>query len=314
MSSLDLTPRDLASLVLDRIAELGDAKAAEYFNVSGGTVSAWKNRKNPPSLAAAQKCWDDSLICSTPELWGDASDENKVQILLPIYREVDPLNHITLFINYRKFGADRINIIPRFRTLIDEARNDLVQKALKTKSVWFVMCDSDMILPIGNPVALQKHGWNAPAVKASRVALTRLMSWGEEYKIVGALYRDRKTGHRAQCERAFRSPQENLRLLEIMSGKNKTDDGLEENGWVATGFMRIHRSVFEMMAEEAKPGKRLADIAPAAGREGEPFGFFGRTSQWRGEDIAFCRRAGMLGIKSFTDCGLVAGHRGNSIY
>jgi hypothetical protein len=310
----DLTPRDLTAMVVDRIAELGDAKAAEYFEASVSTVKAWRSGRNAPPIAALQKVWDESLIADTPEVWGDGSDESKIQILLPVYRDMDPLNHVTLFINYRKFGPDKINIVPKFRTLIDEARNDLVQKALLTKSKWFVMCDSDMILPIANTKALQKHGWSAPEKKAARLALSRLMSWPEEYKIVGALYRDRKTGHRAQCERGFRSPQENQRLIDIMTGKNTTDDGLEENNWVGTGFMRWHREVFEHMASEAKPGGKLADIAPPPGREGEPFGFFGRTSQWRGEDIAVCRRAGLLNYRVHCDVGLYAGHRGARIY
>ena len=62
----DNTPTNLVRLVLDKIAELGDKRAQEYFEVSAGTISAWKSLKTFPSLVAAQKVWDDSLLCQTP--------------------------------------------------------------------------------------------------------------------------------------------------------------------------------------------------------------------------------------------------------
>lgn len=309
----DLTPSNLRDLVLHKIRELGDIPAQAYFGVSAGTISAWKNGKTAPSLSAAQRAWDDSLACQCPELW-HGGDRVHVQVLLPIYREVAPMTHVTLLANYKKYGFDKINAIPKFRTLIDEARNDLAAKFLASKSEWAIYCDDDMVLPIGNASAVRQHGWNVPEKKGNRVAFERLMSWGPEYRIIGALYRDRRLGNRAQCERAFRSPQENARLIAIMDGTNVVDDGLEENGWVATGMVRVHRSVFEEMTAAAKPGGPLADIAPPPERSTESLGFFGRTSRWRGEDIAFGRRAELIGIKSYTDVGLVCGHRGERIY
>lgn len=309
----DNTPRELVKLVLDKIAELGDKAAQDYFEVSAGTISAWKTLKTFPSIVAAQKCWDVHPVCQTPEIWGIAGSV-PIQVLLPIYRDPSGMNHVTLTANYRKYGLDKINIIPKFRTLIDEARNDLAHKFLLSKSRWAIFCDDDMVLPTGNAKFLQKHGWAISDRLGNRVAFQRIMSHPEEYRIVGGLYRDRRGGTRAQCERGFRSPQENQRLLDIMAGKNIADDGLEENGWVATGFVRVHRSVFEEMSAEAKPGGKLADISPPTGRESEPLGFFGRTSAWRGEDISFGRRAGLCGIKTFTDVGCVLGHRGDKIY
>jgi hypothetical protein len=310
---VDSTPRELVRLVLEKIQELGDKAAADYFEVSPGAIRAWKTLKTFPSIVAAQKVWDESVICQTPEIWGNAGNV-PLMMLLPIYGDVAALNHITLFANYRKYGIDKITILPRLRTLIDEARNDLAQKFLASKAEWAVFCDDDMILPTGNVPFLRKNGWDVPERLGSRVALERLMSHPKEYRIVGTLYRDRKTGVRAQCERGFRSPQENARLIDIMTGKNTKDDGLEENGWTGTGFIRIHRSVFEEIAAEAKPGGLLEDIAPPPEHGERPLGFFGRSSRWRGEDVAFCRRAGLLGIKTFTDVGLYVGHRGDKIY
>lgn len=312
MGDIDLTPRDLKQLTLDRIIQLGP-EAPAHFGVSESTIANWIKGRAEPSLAAAQIAWNDSLACQTPEIWGQNGNV-PLQVLLPIYRDPSGMNHVTLTANYRKYGSEKINIIPKFRTLIDEARNDLAQRFLASKSEWALFCDDDMVLPIGNAAALRKHGWNVPDRLGNRVAFERIMSHPKEMLIVGGLYRDRKTGTRAQTERAFRSPQENVRLLDIMLGKNTTDDGLEENGWVATGFVRVHRTALEIMASEAKAGGKLADIAPPKGREGEPIGFFGRTSAWRGEDIAFGRRAGLCGIKVYTDVGCVLGHRGDFIF
>lgn len=312
---MDTTPRELIRLVLDRIQELGDKRAAEYFEVSLGTIKAWRNLTTFPSIVAAQKVWDENPVCQTPEIWGKAGNVPLV-MGLPIYGDMSAMNHITLFANYRKYGIDKITIIPRLRTLIDEARNDLAAKFMATPKTaeWFVMSDDDSVLPTGNTQFLRKNGFNIPDRLGSRVALERLMSHPKEYRIVGALYRDRKGGSRAQCEKAFRTPQDNTRLLDIMTGKNSSDDGLEENGWTGTGFIRIHRSVLEEMAEASKNGGPLADIAPPPEHGDRPLGFFGRSSRFRGEDIAFCRRAGLIGIKTYTDVGLYVGHKGEAIY
>jgi hypothetical protein len=310
---MDSTPKELVRLVTDKITELGDKAAAEYFEVSAGTISAWKTLKTFPSIVAAQKVWDESPVCQTPEIWGKAG-EVPVMVGLPIYGDMDPLNHITLFANYRKYGIDKITIVPRFRTLIDEARCDLAKTFLATKGEWLVMCDDDMILPTGNTAFLRKNGWNVPERLGNRVALERLMSHPKEYRIVGALYRDRKGGSRAQCERGFRTPQDNARLLDIMTGKNSSDDGLEENAWVGTGFIRIHRSVFEEMAAAANNGGPLAEMKPPERHGERPMGFFGRSSEYRGEDVAFGMRAGKIGIKSYCDVGLYCGHKGSAIF
>jgi len=310
---MDNTPRELVRLVLDKITVLGDTQAAKYFDVSRGTIISWRNLTTFPSIVAAQKVWDESLACRTPETWGKAENV-PLQVLLPIYNQVEPMNHITLMANYRHYGIDKINGIPKLRTLIDEARNDLAHSFMNAShSEYCLFVDSDMVLPIGNAAVLRKHGWNVPDLQGNRYAFERIMSWGPEYQIIGGLYRDRRNGTRAQCERAFRSTGENERLISIIEGRGG-NDGPEENGWVATGFLRIHRSVFEAMAKEARPGGVLEDIAPPPGREKDPIGFFGRSAKYRGEDVALGRRAGMLGIRSWVDTGLLLGHKGDKIY
>jgi hypothetical protein len=314
MAAVDSTPRELVKLVLDKITELGDKQAQEYFEVSAGTISAWKTLKTFPSIVAAQKVWDENLTCQAPEIWGDAQRAH-VQILLPAMDSIEVLTFVTLFRACKLYGMDKINIIPKWRTLIVEARNDLAERALITKSEWFVFVDADGVFPCGSASLLAKHGLHLPEKKAARNAIERIMSHPADKLIVGALYKDRRGGTRAQCEGGFRNPQENARLMSMFDpAKGSESDGLEKQGWIGFGMVRIHRSVFERMKEAAKPGGPLEEIAPPKGRESDPHGFFDTNRQARGEDIKFCRRAGQIGIDVWLDTGLTLGHIGSKIY
>lgn len=308
----DPTPHDLTALVLDKITALGDGPAAVYFGVSPATISAWKSRKNLPSLAAAQKAWDDCRACMSPELWGRGNETLAMGV--PIYETLEPSFFISIIGAMKRYGMDKIILIPRTRTLIDEARNDIVARFLETKAEYLLFTDVDMIIPNGNGQLMRKLGLTTPEPKASINAIDRIMSHPKEHGIIGGLYIDRRGGNKIQCEHGWRSPADNNRLLGLFTGATK-EEGLEETGWVGMGFVRIARWVFEKMRDEAKkPGSPLADILPPPGRENEPLGYFGRTSKWRGEDIAFCRRAQLCGIKTYVDKSILCGHIGRRVF
>lgn len=309
--SFDPNSLNLTALVLEKITALGDDAAEEYFGVSHGTIVAWRTRKTPPNLAAAQKCWDDSVLAQTPAIWG-SEGKSPIALLMPMYETVEPLALVTIYRAAKFYGPEKITLIPKIRTLITEARNDLAHKFMASSSEWAIMIDSDMIIPCGNGAMLRSQGCNLPEPKASRNAFERLMSHPPEYKIVGALYKDRRQGTRAQCELAFRSAQENERLIGVFDGKGNYD-GLEETGWLGFGLIKIHRSVFQSMRDAAQPGGSMEDIAPPKGRDTEPYGFFRTTAAQRGEDVVFCRRAQSLGIKTYVDTGLPCGHVGRII-
>lgn len=319
---MDALPTDLIEMVLAKMVELGEAGSQEFFGVSGPTLSNWRNKRTAPTLAAAQKVWkvmlDSGLALPAPKLEGIAITEEPpepvngtghVVFLMPMYGDIEPLTFITLVRAMKRYGMEKITIIPMLRTLIDEARNNLVQKFLATGVEWCMFIDSDMIFPCDSGAILKKMGVNYPEPKASRNAITRLMSHPADKRIVGALYQNRRGSFKPAVEIAYRSPAEDARVRGFFDGKTTTD-GLEETGWIGYGMVRLHRSVFLEMQEHAKPGGLLAEIAPPVGREADAFGYFGRTPQWRGEDISMSRRCQKIGIKTFCDTGLLLGHQG----
>jgi len=259
-------------------------------------------------VPAPAENWDDAPAV-TP-----VAQNGAVTLLMPMMDGLAAETFTTLVRACKLYGMEKISIIPKWRTLIVEARNDLAQMGLKTNSEWFIFIDADGVFPCGSGALLKKIGLNLPEPKASRNFIERLMSHPSDKLIVGALYKDRRGGTRAQCERGFRSDQENSRLLALFDPASKGTDVLEENGWVGFAAVRIHRSVFEKMIEAAKPGGVLAEIAPPPGREAEPYGFFDTTRVARGEDVKFCRRAGQIGIKTWVDVGCLLGHFGARIY
>ena len=320
------TPNLLSTAVIDRINDLGD-KAPEYFGVPPGLIIQWVKGSRPVSIAAAEKVYAEAMaaraaVPALPQITTETAEApaepvngtGHVHILLPMMDGIVPETFTTLFRACKQYRMERVSIIPKWRTLIIEARNDLAHKFLATKSEWCIFIDSDGVLPCGSGALLRMLGLNLPEPKASRNVIERLMSHPADKLVVGALYKDRRGGTRAQCEIAFRSAEENDRLLKMFDPKIKSTDGLEPSGWVGFGAVRIHRSVFEKMIQAAVPGGLLAEIAPPKGREGDAYGFFDTNRQARGEDVKFCRRAAQVGAAVYVDTGCILGHVGSKIY
>ena len=119
---------ELTRLVLDKIEVLGEEGARAYFEVSAGTISAWRNGKNPPSLAAAQRVFDEQLKYNAPEAIIAAAERPSLVLCLPQYESVEPLHFFSVFRCCKLYGIEKIAMIPKIRTLVDEARNDLAEK------------------------------------------------------------------------------------------------------------------------------------------------------------------------------------------
>jgi len=185
----------------------------------------------------------------------------------------------------------------------------LAQAALETDSEWFIMGpDDDLVLPCGSANVTNRY-FNArlPEPLASYNAISRIMSHPADKKVVGALYfvKGNKDTHnhpmagKAICSQAFHDEAFNRML------HNPTPtSGLIKQDWVAIGFARIHRSVFEDIIKAADG--RWPELAPS--HPGGHYGIFQPIGPDVNEDISFGRRCKALGIDHWLDSGLIAGH------
>lgn len=297
---------DLASLVVDKIHALGPSAAAEYFAVNEVTVIRWKNGTSAISSAACQKVLDEYTAVNLPEVYGQ--DKKRVLILMPIYRSIGEKSFNTFIRNYSLYGRDQIGLMTRSRTLIWEARNQLVHSALKTDSEQFVFIDDDSVLPCGNGAFLGQLGCDISMPMAGQVALSKLLAAPADKLIVSALVFSRHNEKlHAACSDGFDSEATNAALIQC---KSKQSNEYLVQRWVGLAFTRVHRSVFERMI--AVCDTELPDIKPSA--PGRHYGFFTPSKQDQGEDSAFCARARAIGIDSFVDCGLPIGHLGDKVY
>lgn len=299
--------QDLTKLVQNKIESLGVKEAATYFGVSIGTASNWSTGKTPPSLNAVQLVLDEQQPIITEVKQQEVTWEGrKVMILLPVYRSFNADTHFTLFANYAKYGPEKIGMEIIKRTVIHEARNILVNKALKTQAEDFLMFDDDMILPCGNSDIFNgRYGAGVDNARASVNAISRLMSHSSDKGIIGGLYFGRHKTGKSQCALGFESTNENKKLRALQY------DGLVNTRWVATGAMRIPRWVLEKMKDAIDSGK-FPECKPA--NESLWHGFFNPLRVGVGEDVSFCARAGEIGIKSYVDGGLVCLHVGDENY
>ena len=301
----------LRSLVIDKIDALGVRAAADFFGVSVGTISNWHTGKTSPSVDAVELVLADSeelpQIAKVEEVEYVTWTGRKVIILQPVYRSFNPDTHFTLFANYAVYGPEKIGIIQEKRTVIHECRNILAHKYVNNTDAEFcIMSDDDMILPCGNPGLFNgRYGAGVSNESASFNAISRLMSHPSDKKIVGTLYFGRHATGKAQCSKGFTSEVENQRL------KAGAYSGLVPDEWVGTGFMRIHRSVFQEM-KAAIDGGKWPECKPPTDESW--YGFFNPIRVRMGEDVSFCRRAKELGIQSYVDASLICLHNGECNY
>jgi len=305
----------LKQRVIDKINALGVKEASRHFGVSTGTISNWLNGKSSPSLDAAEQVLsEDSGLAAEaiiqqsevfqPKLW----EGRKVHVLLPVYRSFSADTHYTLFANYAKYGPSRIGMTQEKGTQIHVARNILVHKGLKTDAEWLVFVDDDMILPTGDPRIINgRYGSPMPESSAGLLAFDRLLSLPPEMLITGALYFGRHRFGTAQCSLGFDQGWE----IEADKLRRHQYNSPIPVRWVAPGFMRIHRSVFERMKEAIDAGQ-FPECKPLF--EGRPYGFFTPKQEGMGEDVSFGLRAGEIGIQSYLDPVLEVLHVGECAY
>lgn len=228
---------------------------------------------------------------------GIVDAEKDVMILRPVYRDVHALvHHATLAVFDRnKYGYDA----QRGDAVISHSRNLLADRFMKSGYQWAFFWDDDVVPPIGNP------GWSRGAVQSIPVSypdkfltysvIDRLKS--HKKSIIGGLYFARKYPYTAICERT--------------TSNHKTFQKVPREeiipvGWVGTGLLLIHRSVFESMQAN------FPELAPKQGAVNEyekVWNYFHQDVD-QAEDVSFCKRAAKCGHQPFVDLGCVGFHIG----
>jgi hypothetical protein len=234
----------------------------------------------------------------------------KVAIAVMSYRALNMEVHHSLFWNYKHYGAENISLLRAPKaTEIHRARSMVANSFLASDNEYLIMVDDDMLLPFGNEDAfsalMKQNGGGAYAPNAGKVsALSRIMEHGPDIGIVGALYVSRG---------ADRNPMVWDVNVEPSNVKAGNISGLHKCRWLATGFIRIHRSVFQRMIDGVD---KFPEIKPAGpkGTLGHYYGFFVPRQNHMGEDASFMHRANMLGIQSYLDADIKCGHVGEYIY
>lgn len=295
---------DLRTLVVNWCGMTGTSEAARQCGVDVSTVLRWRVGDEPIPIAVAQHVIESMEGASEVETlkWHG----QKVAVLMPRYSKMEPETHQTLFKSYARYGPEKVAFIHgKENTCVWKARNILIEKWLATEIPFGLFCDSDMILPFGDALAYNaEYGAGLPPARAGLDFFTRIMSHPASYKIIGATYYGRDPTGQVMCSKGLQDPGFSplCRRGEIA--------GVIPVSWVATGAMRVHRSVPEMM--KARALELFPEIVPQLGRT--IYEYMLPSVAGNGEDVEFCARAAKLGIQSYMDAELICMHKGHAYY
>jgi hypothetical protein len=167
-------------------------------------------------------------------------------------------------------------------SLVTRARNKIVKEFLASKMEYLVFVDSDIIFNAKQLNKLRKH----------------------QKGIVGGVYLKKKLPYSPVANGFVR----------------RCDDGLMVMREIGTGFMMVHRSVFEAMIDKFdlvyRPDSdedegNYYDFFKVGKFEGENVNSDGR---YLSEDYYFCIMARELGYEIFYDPNILVGHAGHAVF
>lgn len=264
----------------------------------------------------------------------------KVLLALPWQKQISP---VTAFCMAQLSDSRRTSAALHYGdAFIAHSRNSIADQFLSSDGEWLLTIDDDIIVPVGNPRWFQAFtGFKFAEKFLAWNALDRLMSHGKT--LVGALYMGRHEGAKAVYNEASANPQEDA------YAKMGPYDLIKPTRWVGTGFMLIHRTVFESIEQRFPrlargPNKkggnwftsteaslldrvsRIRDAARGQKLTGEVAykmleGLESALSEsafenplGSGEDVSFCLRAQASGHIPYVDMGLRVGHLGHKVY
>lgn len=272
---------------------------------------------------------------------GVVRTQPKVLIAMPWLKHTNPITAFSVMGLHdpRRTGL----LLHAGDAFVAHSRNRCADSFLRSSLEWMLMVDDDMMLPFGNAAYFNTHsGFRLPDKFAGMHTIDRLLSHGKT--LVGGLYFGRHP-HGAPMYSEGASAEEAERVR-----RRAPEDRIAPTGWVATGCMLIHRSVFEDI-EKAYPvlargpdGKGgnwftssehelrsgLADLEKMALTSGPMTAELGarilerlvalrrnaerNSSLGMGEDVQFCVRAKQAGHQPYVDFGLVCSHIGTAHY
>jgi hypothetical protein len=302
----DPFPEEMTGPTMPDIPGLGASKSPASNMEAVGAVAI--ERENPKSKTKAKvktktaKVKPAPVKESKPTETTEGPDEprKKLMILRPTYKLVDDLVlHATLAtfdrtaMAYDRQGGD---------AMIYHSRNLLADRFMESGYEWALWWDDDIIPPIGNANWTYSHvpgvPTTYPASFLNMQPIPRLLSHGKT--LIGGLYYGRKVPHAPICDRSG----------EITALTKAPVDAIVPRDWVGTGFLLVHRSVFEDIQ------KKFPELAPKKGPVNvweKVWGYF-HPSEMQAEDVSFCLRAKASGHQPFVDCGVVCAHLGTAAY
>lgn len=335
----------LQLLVINRCRELGDPKAAEFFEISPELVRQWVNGSKKPSLAAVEK------VFSVPE--GTSLDAGwagkEVFIAAPFHKSTNPM---TLFSLLAVWDRPKFGYRHRFGdAFIVHARNQLADDFLQSGMPWCWWVDDDGVWPCGNASwYLQNSKIPMPEKFAGLHTPNQLMSRGKT--LIGGLYFGRYEHGKPMFAEGM------LTAAGEEKARKAPFDEVAETEWIGFGCVMHRREVLldirkayphlepqhpkevfhyfsassdaivrsfketqekaKLIAESVRLGhadaaeKQIRDlIEQMSSAEKE---YFKESRLQQGEDQTFCRRARKAGHPAYVDFSIVVGHVGTIVY
>jgi len=216
----------------------------------------------------------------------------------PWYKASNPVTAATQVAFALDFGRDKIRFDMSIGDAkIEHSRNRLAHKFLETDAKWMLMIDDDIIPSIGRP------SWMRYWVQAARNLQDNQLQRHGIHRLVGA--------NKTLVGGAYFGRQENGALMcsdpTLYSRAKQYEDAVVPVDWIGTGFILIHRKVFQDIRE--KFGDSLKIDVPDY-----EYDYFRPFDSARGEDVSFCIRAKEAGHQPHIDLGIPIFHVGAKTY
>lgn len=226
--------------------------------------------------------------------------KDSVMILRPSYKVTDEL---VAYVTHKLSRGCEYEIA-KGDAVIFHARNMLADKFMQSDCEWSLWWDDDMVASTGDTVWMKKHipgiPRNYPDNFLLQNPIKKLLSHNKT--IIGGLYFGRMGAHNAICQRTTEDPKTLF--------NNCPREEIIPRDWVGTGFLLVHRSVYEAIQQN------FQDLKPNLNSKNHwerVWNYFAPTEQ-QAEDVSFCKRALAAGHQPYVDLSTVIFHLGSTVY